>query len=257
MLCKWKQVSSALARLVTHTVYRMSVSITTVYFPWSIYICNTNIFYIIALFSHDPVSNLYWKFVWHIYIRVIIGDIKITCTQAKYVLWGKDRPHIPQRNTVATLRILWHICVTSRAVNWCLRTHHCCQSCQKASERACVCWSNVCHNNMFTLVKGKNNLFKLVSSWKRVRWTNKWRIHSILCIHEKSEDHVCWICLLAYFIRNFKNNNGRLNRFLLYYFLKLKQSLMQRCLNQYNPEKTEWLERKPGMVEEKHNHYVL
>lgn len=77
--------------------------------------------------------------------------IKIMFTKANFGLWDKERPHIPQRNTVATPRVLRHICVTFRAVNWRLCSHHRCQSRRIASEWACVCWGTVCHNNMFTL----------------------------------------------------------------------------------------------------------
>lgn len=60
--------------------------------------------------------------------------LKMMFTIVSFGLWDKDRPHIPQRNTVATLRVLQHIFVTFRVVNWRLCSHHHCQSCQMASE---------------------------------------------------------------------------------------------------------------------------
>lgn len=61
----------------------------------------------------------------------------------RFGLWDKDRPHIPPRHTVATIRVLQHIFVT--AESWRLCLHHRCQSCLMTSEGVCVCWKLLPH----------------------------------------------------------------------------------------------------------------
>ena len=104
--------------------------------------------------------------IYNLYQRYIICYGMFTI--ANFGLWDKERPQIPQRNTVATLRVLRHICVTFRAVNWRLCSHHRCQSHRIASERACVCWGTVCHNNMFTL-RGRK-IYRASTENRLVSW---------------------------------------------------------------------------------------
>lgn len=61
------------------------------------------------------------------------------------LVYGTKIDHMFLRNTVATITVLQHIFVTSRAENWRLCSHHRRQSCQMTSEGACVCWKQQPH----------------------------------------------------------------------------------------------------------------
>lgn len=119
MLYKWKQVSSAVAGMETHTVYTMSVSMHAPNFS------SVHSFIHLFIYPRTVVHMHFTKLICFLNCltvynqhqrslpKVLKVDIKKDMfTIANFGVWDKDKPFTPQTNTAVTLRLFRHICVT-------------------------------------------------------------------------------------------------------------------------------------------------